>query len=132
MKILIVEDDFISGKFLHKFMSQYGECDIVLDGLEALDAYLVSIKSDKPYNLICLDIMMPRVDGIKVLKAIRDLETQKGILPANRAKVIITTALSGSDFAQKAFDIGCEGFIEKPIEIEKLAEVIDRLDIKSK
>jgi two-component system chemotaxis response regulator CheY len=74
--------------------------------------------------------MIPRVDGIKVLKAIRDLENQKGILPVNRAKVIITTALSGSDFAQKAFEIGCEGFIEKPIDIERLTEVIDRLDFR--
>lgn len=74
MRILIAEDDMISRKFLLKFLSQYGECDVVVDGMEALDAYLISIKEKEPYELICLDIMMPKVDGVKVLKAIRDFE----------------------------------------------------------
>lgn len=60
-----------------KFLSQYGECDIVVDGMEALDAYLIAIKEEDPYDLICLDIMMPKVDGVKVLKAIRDFEVQR-------------------------------------------------------
>ena len=38
MKILIAEDDLASRKFLHKFLSQYGECDLVVDGMETLDA----------------------------------------------------------------------------------------------
>ena len=88
MRILIAEDDLASRKFLFKFMSQYGKCDIVVDGLEVLDAFLMSIKENNPYDLICLDIMMPKVDGVKALKAIRDLETQKGVHPDKRTKVI--------------------------------------------
>ena len=56
------------------------ECDIVVDGLEALDAFMISLKDNKPYNLICLDIMMPKVDGVKVLKNIRDMEMQKKLI----------------------------------------------------
>lgn len=93
MRILIAEDDLTSRKFLFKFLSKYGECDMVVDGLEALDAFLMSIKDEKPYDLICLDIMMPKVDGVKVLKNIRDFEIQKNIIPENRSKVIMTTAL---------------------------------------
>ena len=66
MRILIAEDDLVSRKFLFKFLSRYGECDLVVDGLEALDAFLISIKDDRHYDLICLDIMMPKVDGIKI------------------------------------------------------------------
>ena len=40
MKILIAEDDMISRKFLSKLLSQYGECDIVVDGMEALDVMM--------------------------------------------------------------------------------------------
>ncbi|MCX7708984.1 MAG: response regulator [Clostridia bacterium] len=127
MKILIVEDDMTSRKFLQKLLAQYGECDMVVDGLEALDAFLFSLKENHPYDLVCLDVMMPKVDGIKVLKAIRDLETQKGILPRKRVKVIMTTALTGTDYVQSAFELGCEAFASKPIDTKKFLEVMGRL-----
>lgn len=129
MRILIAEDDLVSRKFLSGFLSKYGECDIVVDGLEALDAYLMSLKEERPYDLICLDIMMPKVDGVKVLKAIRDMETQKGILPEKRAKIIMTTALAEADFVHNAFEIGCEAYAAKPIDTTKLLEVIKKLGL---
>jgi len=129
MRILVVEDDLISRKFLQKFLSQYGETDVVVDGMEALDAFLFSLKSNQPYDLVCLDVMMPKVDGIKVLKTIRELETQKGLLPKKRVKVIMTTALSGTDYVQSAFEIGCEGFASKPIDTKKFVEVMEKLGL---
>jgi two-component system chemotaxis response regulator CheY len=129
MRILIVEDDMVSRKFLQRFLSQYGECDVVVDGLEALDAFLFSLKYNEPYDLICLDIMMPKVDGVRVLKTIRSLEIQKGLHPEKRSKVIMTTALTGSDFVQNAFEIGCEAFASKPIDTDKLVEVMERIGL---
>ncbi len=129
MRILIAEDDMASRKYLAAVLSKYGECDIVVDGLEALDAFLLSLKDNKPYDLICLDIMMPKVDGVKVLKAIRELETQKGILPEKRSKIIMTTALAEADFVQNAFNIGCEAYAAKPIDTEKLKEVLEKLGL---
>lgn len=129
MKILIVEDDLASRVFLQKFLSRYGECDVVVDGLEALDAFLISLKSGAPYAFICLDVMMPKVDGMKVLKTIRDLEKQKGILPHKRTKVIMTTALTGTDYVQNAFELGCEAFASKPIDTGKLLEVMEKLGL---
>lgn len=129
MRILIAEDDLMSRKFLCAFLSKYGVCDIVVDGLEALDAFLLSLKDEKPYDLICLDIMMPKVDGVKVLKAIRDMETQRGLLPEKRSKIIMTTALAEVDFVQKAFEIGCDAYAAKPIDTTKLLEVIKKLNL---
>ncbi len=129
MKILIAEDDLTSRKFLFKVLSQYGECDLVVDGLEALDAYLLAHKEAKPYDLICLDIMMPKVDGVKVLKNIRDLEAQKGIPQEKRAKIIMTTALAETQYVQNAFDIGCDAYAAKPIDIAKLTEVLTNLGL---
>lgn len=129
MRVLIAEDDMVSRKFLQKFLSKYGECDVVVDGLEALDAYLISVKEGNPYNLICLDIMMPKVDGVKVLKAIRDLEKQRGIMPGKRSKIIMTTALAESQYVQNAFEIGCEAYAAKPIDTQKLFDVIRKLGL---
>jgi two-component system chemotaxis response regulator CheY len=129
MKILIVEDDMISRKFLSKFLAQYGECDIVVDGMEALDAYLIAEKEKQPYDLIFLDIMMPKIDGIKVLKAIRDFEAQRKILPQDKVKIIITTALADTEFVHQAFEIGCEAYAAKPVDTDKLVEVMKKLGI---
>lgn len=129
MRILIAEDDLVSRKFLNDFLSKYGVCDIVVDGLEALDAFLLSLKDERPYDLICLDIMMPKVDGVKVLKTIRDLETQKGLLPEKRSKIVMTTALAEADFVQKAFEIGCDAYAAKPIDTLKLLEVLKKLNL---
>jgi two-component system chemotaxis response regulator CheY len=129
MRILIAEDDLTSRKFLLKFFSQYGECDVVLDGIEALDAYLMAIKEKTSYELICLDIMMPKVDGVKVLKAIRDFETQREIFEEEKAKVIMITALADTEYVHRAFEIGCEAYAAKPVDIEKLTEVMKKLGL---
>jgi Response regulators consisting of a CheY-like receiver domain and a winged-helix DNA-binding domain len=129
MKILIAEDDLVSRKFLLKFFSVYGRCDLVVDGLEAVDAFLLSVQEKDPYDLVCLDIMMPKVNGTKVLKAIRDLETQQGVLPEKRSKVIIITALAETQFVQNAFEVGCEAYIMKPVDTNKLTEVLKDMNL---
>lgn len=129
MRILIAEDDLVSRKFLNKFLSQYGECDLVVDGLEAIDAYMLSVKEKKPYDLICLDIMMPKVDGVKVLKAIKDLEIQAGIAKDNRAKIIMTTALAETHIVGQAFEYGCDAYASKPIDTNRFVEVMEKLEL---
>ena len=123
MRILIAEDDLVSRNFLHRFLGQYGDCDLVVDGLEALEAFLIALKDQAPYQLICLDIMMPKADGVKTLKGIRDLEKQYGIAPENRAKIIMTTALAEADLVQRAFAYGCEAYATKPIDTQRLTGV---------
>ena len=73
--------------------------------------------------------MMPKVDGVKVLKHIREMETQKGILPEKRSKIIMTTALAETQFVQNAFEIGCDAYAAKPIDTVKLIEVLQKLNL---
>ncbi len=129
MKVLIAEDDLASRRFLSKFLTQYGEVDLVIDGLEALDAYLMAINEKAPYDLICLDIMMPKVDGVKALKAIRNFEMKQGVGPEQRVKVIMTTALAETEYVNQAFEIGCEAYAAKPIDTNKMLEVIKKLGL---
>jgi len=129
MRILIAEDDLISRKFISKILSQYGECDVTVDGQEALDAYLLAAKENRHYDLICLDIMMPKIDGVRVLKAIRALEKEQGNSVAHQAKIIMLTALADKEYVTKAFEIGCQAYATKPIDTEKLVEVLQKLGL---
>jgi two-component system chemotaxis response regulator CheY len=130
MRILIAEDDMISRRFLSKLLSEYGECDVVVDGMEVLDAYLISIKENEQYDLICLDIMMPKVDGVKVLKAIRDFEKQRGVIPNMKVKIIMITAIDDTAYVHRVFELGCEAYVAKPIDTNKLIEILGNLGFK--
>ncbi len=129
MKILIAEDGLVSGSFIKNFLEKYGECDLVVDGLEAIDAFLMALKGKEPFDLIYLDIMMPKLDGVKTLKAIRDLEKQYDIAVENRVKIIMTTSLADVQLVRTAFDYGCEVYAAKPIDTEKLIEVLEKLGL---
>ena len=129
MKILLAEDDFASRKFMDKQLSRYGECDVMVDGEEAVDACMMALEDDEPYDLACLDVMMPVMDGYQVLKAIRNIEKQKKIPKDKCVKVVMTTALNEERNVKMAFDLGCEAYVGKPIDVEKFEKVLKKLDL---
>lgn len=129
MRTLLAEDDFASRKFMDKYLSQYGDCDVTVDGEEAVDAYMMALEDDDPYDLVCLDVMMPVLDGYQVLKAIRDIEAERGIPKEKRVKIIMTTALNEERNVKKAFELGCEAYSGKPIDVDRFEEVLRRLNL---
>jgi len=123
MKILIVEDDFISRRILKEILAEYGNCDVVVDGEEAIQAFQLAHEEKAPYDLICLDIMMPNMDGHETLTLIREFEKDRGINGASEVKVIMVTALDDPKTVFKAYYRGgATSYIVKPIEKEKLVE----------
>lgn len=132
MRILIAEDDMASRRFLYKFLSAYGDCDVTVDGAEAVDAFSLAWEEERPYDLVCLDIMMPNLDGRQALTAIRELENQKAIPETQKAKIIMTTALNDTTQVFDAFESGCEAYAAKPINTEKFIEVMERLGLTVK
>ena len=127
MRILIAEDDFASRKAILKFLSAYGECDVTVDGMEAIDAFMMALEEEDPYDLICLDVMMPVMDGYQALKNIRDIEREHNVDPAYQARVIMTTALNEEKNVKKAFELGCTVYCAKPIDLEKLKGMLEKL-----
>lgn len=65
MKTLIVEDDFTSRLFLQEVLKEFGEIHLAVNGQEGLTAFQEALNQGKPYNLICLDIMMPEMSCLK-------------------------------------------------------------------
>ena len=129
MRILIAEDDFASRKVLLKFLSTFGECDVTVDGMEAIDAYLMALEEDNPYDLVCLDVMMPIMDGYQALKNIRDIERERNIPEEDMAKVIMTTALNEEKNVKKAFELGCTVYCAKPIDMDRLKSMLETLGL---
>ena len=129
MRILIAEDDFASRKVILKFLSEYGDCDVTVDGMEAIDAFMMALEEDNPYDLICLDVMMPVMDGYQALKNIRDIESEHNIPDEDRVKIIMTTALNEQKNVKKAFELGCTVYCAKPIDMERLKSTLEQLGL---
>lgn len=130
MRILIVDDEFASRKLLHAILSPYGECDIAVDGEEAVRAFELAWQEEKPYDLICLDIMMPGTNGQQALKAIRGMEQSMSVKASQEVKVIMTTALDDPKTVVEAYyKGGATSFIVKPIAHKKLLEEIRGLGL---
>ena len=127
MKTLIAEDDFTSRLLLITLLKSYGQIDIAMNGKEAVEAVRLAIDADKPYDLICLDIMMPEMDGQQALKVIRTLEETHGILLSHGVKVVMTTALDDLKNVGAAYHSLCDAYLTKPIHKAKLLEELRKL-----
>lgn len=129
MRILLAEDDFATRKFMISFLSKYGECDVTVDGMEAVDAFMMALEDDEPYDLVCLDIMMPVMDGYQALVAIRKLEKEKNISEEKAVKVIMTTALNEERNVKMAFELGCTIYSGKPINQDRFEQALKKLNL---
>ena len=127
LRCLIVEDDFVSRAVLQEILSEYGSCFVAVNGKEAVDAVRQTLEQGQRYDLICLDIMMPEMDGHEALKAIRQLEKEHGIVGLDCVKVIMTTAQEDSQNVMAAFRTGCEAYVIKPVGKPHLLEEMKKL-----
>lgn len=125
--ILIMEDDPVSGKLMQKYLSPYGDCVLVVDGIAAVEAFEQAVSCGNIYHLLILDIMVPEIHGKDVLKRIRDIERQHGIPGDRRSRAIMTTALSDAGNIVESFKGNCDAYLVKPIDRKTLFREITEL-----
>jgi two-component system chemotaxis response regulator CheY len=127
MKTLIVEDELTSRVLLRELLKRYGAPQVAMNGREAVEAVREAIQAHEPFDLICLDIMMPEMDGQEALKRIRGLEEEASIPAGERARVIMTTAFADRDNVLEAIRGQCDYFLVKPIDGRVLLDELRRL-----
>ena len=129
MKSLIVEDDFTARKLMQVYLSDLGESFIAVNGKEAVDVAREAIEKKEPFDLICMDIMMPEMDGNEAVKIIRQIEKDNGIEGLSGVKIIMTTARGQSEDIFGAFNTGCESYLIKPVRKPALMQEIEKLGL---
>ncbi|MDD2557495.1 MAG: response regulator [Desulfuromonadaceae bacterium] len=127
MRILIAEDELISRLVLQGILEGFGSINTVVNGEEAVIAAGMALEQGRPYDLICLDVMMPRLDGLEALCRIRALEVKRGITSSRGAKVVMISALDDPKKIVTAFKGLCDAYIIKPVDkaelLKKLKEI---------
>ncbi len=120
MKTLIVEDDFTNRVLLQMFLGKYGSCHVALNGKEAVKAFRSALENYRAYNLICMDVVMPEMDGHEAVKQIRELEKSMGVLPSEQVKIIMTTALNDEKNILKSANEQSDAYLAKPLNTRML------------
>ena len=129
MKILIAEDDFTCRMLLQELLKGYGTTHVAANGREALAAAGASIESGEPYDLVCMDIMMPEMDGQQAVAEIRAMEVAAGVAPGKGTKIVMTTALGDMKHIMNAYGNLCDGYLVKPIRKDALAGELRKLKL---
>ncbi len=131
MKSLVVEDEFVARCVLQRFLARYGECDVAVDGDEAIAAVVHSLQMSAAYDLICLDIGLPKLNGQGVLERIRALELERGIHIGQGSRVIMTTVTTATSTVLASFRGGADAYLTKPISLPALSQELRTLRLVS-
>ena len=130
MRVLVVEDDPISRQLMLKLFEQLGDCTAVADGFKAIETFEQALKQALPFDLICMDIMMPGLSGHAAAQRIRSIEIDHGIGPEEEAKIIMTTALDDVRNVVTALDTsGANAYMVKPIRRGQLMQELEKLKL---
>ena len=116
MRILLAEDELALSKAYAQVLIMQGyEVEQVYDGKEALEA-----ANSGTYDLMIFDVMMPKMSGLEVLKALRDA--------GNTTYVIMLTAMSELDDKVEGLESGADEYLTKPIPLKELAARVRSLE----
>jgi two-component system chemotaxis response regulator CheY len=129
MKVLIVEDDLASQKLIAVYLRGASVIELADDGEAALTMFETALNSNQRFDLVLLDIMLPKRNGQEVLEGLRKLEFAKGIGGLDGVKVIMLTALRDAQTIMKSFRLQAEAYLPKPIIKEKLLKEIQSLGL---
>ena len=115
MNLLLVEDDILLGKSVQRGFSDAGhQCDWVTEGQEAIRQ-----ASNEPFDAIVLDLMLPDVHGLEVLKKLRG--------QGNETPVLVLTALGSVDERVCGLQTGADDYLVKPFAFAELAARLEAL-----
>ncbi len=120
MKILVVEDDRTVGQYVKRGLEeQRYHADLVEDGMEGL-----RLASGGRYDLIVLDLRLPEMNGLEVLRTLRDR--------GNTTPVLVLTAQDAVDFKVQALRSGADDYVTKPFAFEELLARVEALGRRPK
>lgn len=118
LRLLVAEDEPHIRRILATLLEASGfRVTVVVDGTEAM----ARLEAEDPFDLVLLDLLMPGMNGLEVLEAMRALPHREGL------PVVILTAKGQDVDREKAFALGADDFITKPFSPKKLLNRVDQL-----
>lgn len=130
MKTLIVDDEMASRAKLKLIMKNFGECQAVDNGKDAVAMFHKAHQQGKPFGLIMLDIDMPEMDGVEVLSQLIEAEIKLAISKKHKAKILVVTSHTDKDRVVSCIQSGCDDYIAKPFDRNIIGKKLRKLGIR--
>ena len=128
MDVLVVDDSPIIRRVLQLVVQSFGNCEVVQNGQQALDSVGLRLAEAKPYDIICLDLCLPDLGGLDVLREIRNLEAKCG--EQVRARIIIISASDELETIRATRQNGADAYLMKPIDKQQLVNAFTALGFR--
>jgi CheY-like chemotaxis protein len=129
LRVLVIDDDTVCRTRLKTILGELFDVSFAEDGQAGLDEYTRTIEAGEKYDLITLDINMPRLNGHETLAAIRQFEEDNGLSGLDGVKIVMTTSEDDSKHIFKAFKTGCEAYVTKSGMGDKLLDEVAKLGL---
>ncbi len=127
LSVLVAEDNEINALLIRSLLTRLGHHPVITtDGEQALESWVAADTAGAPYDLILMDVQMPKLDGIEATKQIRAREAARSL---RHTPVIALTANTLVDDRYACFEAGMDGFLVKPLDRDKLADALASVGI---
>lgn len=128
MKALVVDDCAVSTATISKLLKNYGTVETTDSGQAGLDLLSEAAKSDAPFDVLCVDINMPGMDGFELLKRLKGMPRETA-QSDKTMKVFMTTGQNEIRLVLRAMEHGCSGYLVKPISEDNLATEMAKIGV---
>ena len=127
MRILIIDDEALSRKVLLKQLEGIGDCTAVNDSLKGFELLEKAMGRGKPYDLVTLDVSMPKMGGIELLKKIRKAEKDSDIGRTDWVKIIMVSSRMNVTTIKECIRLGCSSYLVKPVNRFRLMDAMGKI-----
>ena len=122
LSILVAEDNDINALLARALLAKLGHRpNVVSSGAAAIESWQAGQAAGTPYDLVLMDLHMPGVDGFEATARIRAAEAERG---SPRTRIVALTANASAEDREACLAAGMDGFVTKPLDREKLAEML--------
>jgi two-component system chemotaxis response regulator CheY len=130
LRCLVVDDDELGRELLILNLEGIAQCDVAVNGREALERYSASLAAENPYDIIFLDIVMPEMDGHEAAKTIRRMELEQGVTPDKGVNIIVMSSLNTpQDIIKSYVSAQSVAHLVKPLNADKLKKTLRKLGL---
>lgn len=130
MRILVVDDDYVSRSKLAVLLASYGQCDPSPNGEIAIKLFEEAHKEMVPYDLVTMDIEMPGMNGEAVVAELRRIEETLQVPSQEAVKILMVTVKHAIKDVSASYYQGCNGYLTKPTTPEGLQQALKDVGIK--